>query len=315
MQDELTRSGLALAMLLGGLACGYGCRRTGLLSERWGRPLHLVNIIVFQANICWLTMWGVSWERGLIRLPAAGLALSLALTLVGLAVGRLHRFERRDRGTFALACGMSNLGSTGGMLVVLVLLGDEALQRALVFLLYWSLFAFLFCFPLARHFGSETRIGLRRIVMSSVRDVRMLPLLGMIVGLVLSAAGPVRPRVVEPIVYVLVMASGFAAMFAIGVTLHLRMIRRFVPAYLSQAAIKFLAGPAVAGVLVLVLGITDPVNIVVVFVLGSMSQAFYSVMIANLFHLNLHLANSMFLVNTLTFLLIVFPLLTLVVSV
>ena len=178
---------LAPAMLLGGLLAGYSARRWGLVPERFSRTLHLVNILVFQANTSWLTMWGVSWRWEMIRLPALGLVLSVALTLVGLAAGRLHRFDRRDGVTFALCCGMSNLGSTGGLLVIRVLVSDEALQRGMIFLLYWSLFAFLFCFPLAKRLGGTSSGRARRFLGGALLDIRMLPLAGMFAGLALGS--------------------------------------------------------------------------------------------------------------------------------
>lgn len=310
MSDELRRSGLALLMLLGGLALGYTARKTRLVPERWGKTLHLVNIIALQANVAWITMWGVTWEWNLIRLPVAGLILSMAATLLGLQLGRLHRFEGRDRATFALACGMSNLGTTGGLLVIRVLLNDQALRFGNVYLLYWSFFTFLFCFPLAKHYSSGTRTSFGRLVASSVGDVRTLPLVGLLVGLGLAAWGPPRPTVTEDIVLILVMVSGFAAMFAIGVTLHLRMVRHYIPAYFTQGGVKFLLSPLAAVALVALLRLQG-LHAQVVLIDASMSQAFYSVMIANIFGLNVHLANSMFLINTLTFLLVVFPLLSL----
>jgi len=312
MNGDLLRVGLAPAMLLTGLVLGYGARKTGLLPERLGKSLHLANIIVFQANICWLTMWGVTWQSGFIRLPIVGLILSLALTFAGFGVARLHRFGRADRATFALGCGMSNLGSTGGMLVIRVLIDEAALQRALIFLLYWSVFAFLFCFPVARHYGGKARVRLGRLIAASVTDVRMLPLAGLLAGLALGAWGPPRPKVVGPIVFVLLAASGFAAMFAIGVTLHLRRIRDYVSVYVSQGVVKFVVGPAIMAVLAVVFGFAG-VDVRVVMIQASMSQAFYSVMIANLFGLNVHMANSMFLVNTLAFLVLVFPILAMVI--
>jgi len=314
MHGELMQPALAPGMLFGGLVCGYLARKTGLVAERWSRPLHLINILVFQANICWMTMWGVTWEWGLVRLPVAGLILSVALTLLGLAAGRVHRFDRRDRVTFALCCGMSNLGSTGGLLVIRVLVSHEAFEHGLVFLLYWTFFAFLFCFPLAKHYGSATRTPLRRLILGSLVDIRMLPLAGLIVGLALNGWGPAQPKpVVEPIVSVMLLCSGFAAMFAIGVALHLSKIREFVPVYLTQGVVKFIIGPAIAAGLVLVVGIADPMDVRVVLIQASLSQAFYSVMFANILGLNLHLANSMFLVNTIGFLVVVFPILTLLV--
>jgi predicted permease len=300
-------------MLLCGMLFGYAARKTGLLKERWGRPLHTINVVVLQANICWLTLWAVEWRWDLVRLPITGLALSLTLTAVGYGAGRLHGLSRRDLGTFTLACGMSNLGSTGGMLVCRVVLGDEALRLGLVFLLYWTFFTFLICFPLAKHFGSDTRIALRRLLTSSVTDIRLLPLVGMMVGLVLGALAPGRPAVLEGVVYVMVLGSGFLAMFAIGVTLHLRQIRHYVGVYVSQGAIKFAVGPVCALGLIALFGFDLGSRTArVIVIMSCMSQAFYSVMIANLFGLNVHKANSMFLVNTLAFLVIVFPLLSVV---
>jgi predicted permease len=312
MDDGLQQSLLALAMLLGGLVLGYAARKTGLLAERRARPMHLVNIVAFQTNVAWLTMWGVVWHWDLIRLPIVGLILSLAMTMLGLVLGRLHRFEGRDRATFALCCGMSNLGTTGGLLVIYVILDLEAVKLGNVFLLYWSFYTFLFCFPLARHFGAETRVGVLRLIAGSVMDVRTLPLAAMLLGLGLGVWGPTQPAVCKSILPVLILVSGFLAMFAIGVTLHLSKVREFLHAYLTQAAVKFVLSPLVAAGLVLAFALHGP-DAKVVLIDASMSQAFYSVMIANIFGLNVHLANSMFLVNTLTFLLVVFPVLSLVV--
>jgi len=87
--------------------------------------------------------------------PVAGAAVAMAGCGLGLAAARLGRMPPRDAAVFGLQAGMGNVGYTLGGSLSFALWGLQGLALEQMYCLMWPFFAFLFCFPLARHYGEQ----------------------------------------------------------------------------------------------------------------------------------------------------------------
>jgi len=185
----------------------------------------------------------------------------------------------------------------------------------------WPFYAFLFCFPIARHYGERAagpvvrdslyyRAGAARepqppawryaasVLLRSLTDLRSLPLYMVTLGLVLNVRGVAPPEVIRRwhIIDAL-MVVGISLQFGgVGLTVEARRLPAFWKPALGTAALKFLLSPALMLGAALLLGLSG-VPLYVCLLLAAMPTALYSVLMANLFGLNKDLANATFILT------------------
>lgn len=212
-----------------------------------------------------------------------------------------------DAAVFGLQSGMGNVGYTLGGSLAFALWGVQGLAVEQMYCLMWPFFAFLFCFPLARHYGQRAageaagESGLHyagRILLRSLTDLRSLPLYTLAMGLALNMRGVAPPAAIQRWhVIDALMVIGIVAQFGgVGMTVVARQLPVFWKKAIGTAALKFLVSPALTLVLAVPMGLAG-MPLEVCLLLAAMPSALYSVLIANLFHLNKDLANATFILT------------------
>jgi len=230
---------------------------------------------------------------------------------IGWLLSHLNQWPEggRNRCAYIFGVGLNNMGHTGGAVICFAFLGEEAVAQSVVLLLHWQFLVYLVCFPLAKHFSDvHERLSPLHELMAALRDPRLLPLAGLLVGLAVNLLGVVRPEVLGPVNTVLIAVAAFTASFAVGITIRVERFRDYGPLYVSQFAAKFAMLPAVSWLLSEAVGLS-PLAQKVVIVQGACPQAFYAVFLVHFFDLDHHLANSMFIVNSALYLVFVLPVL------
>ena len=214
-----------------------------------------------------------------------------------------------SRGTYVFSVGLNNMGHTGGALICFALLGEEAFAQGVLIVMHWQFLIFLVCFPLAKRWSESHRpLSLRGELHASLRDPRLLPLVGLLVGLVVNACGARRPDALLPVNAVLLALTAATASFAVGITIRTEKFKDYGPLYVSQFVGKFVLMPGAVWLVSTAIGL-HPLALKAVLIQASCPQAFYSVFLAHLFRLDHHQANSMFIVNSLLYLVLVLPVL------
>jgi predicted permease len=217
-----------------------------------------------------------------------------------------------DAAVFGLQSGMGNVGYTLGGAICFVLWGIQGLALEQMFCMMWPFFAFLFCFPIARHYG-ESAAGADggdrslaafavRTLGRSLRDLRSLPLYMATLGLALNLAGAPPPEKVREwhIIDILMIVGIFVQFGSIGMTVRASRMPLYWRKALGSAAIKFLVSPLLmlgAAAAMGMAGAAAPVPLYVCLLLAFMPTAVYSVLMANLFGLNKDLANTTFILT------------------
>lgn len=288
------------------LVAGYVARRRGWMDPRWSRPILTVNIASAATVLVLLVTWAVKIDRTLKLLPVVGVMQTAVMLAVGGVVSGLVVRGRRSRGSFTFASCLSNMGYSMGGIVTYALLGEAGYARTIIYLIYWSPFVFGFCFPLARALGRDRLSFQARDFVAIFRDPRSLPLAGLVGGLGLNLTGWERPGFFAPVISVVMVVAAFTAMFAIGLALSLGKVRRYRREAAVVCLLKFVVSPLVALGLMSLLGL-EGLPRQVVFILSVCPVAVYAVVISNIFDLDLDLANSLWVVTTVMFLLVVAP--------
>lgn len=299
---------LFVGCILLALGGAYTLRRRGWLKPAWSKPVMSASIVVCDAPVALLSIWHLRMLEGVWKVPAAGGLVAVAACLVGLGIARSRRMAPADGAVFGLQSGMGNVGYTLGGGLCFAIWGLQGLALEQMYCLMWPFVAFLFCFPLARHYGDRVR-GRRagagpdlayagRTLLRSVTDIRSLPLYTAAIGLVLNLRGVGPPGDIERwhVVDVLMVLGILTQFGGVGMTVYVRRLPAFWKTSAASAALKFLVSPALMVAAAWAIGLTG-VPFAVCVLLAAMPSALYSVLMANLFGLNKDLANATFLLT------------------
>ena len=106
-----------------------------------------VNLMVFEPVIALWSTWGLVLAGGLIVLPLAGLSLVVVGMLLGGFFRRLIGLTGKKGATFLISSSLANHGFTMGAFLCYLLIGEQGLGLAFIFLSYFMPFIFLVIFP------------------------------------------------------------------------------------------------------------------------------------------------------------------------
>lgn len=298
---------LFMACIVVAIAGGYAARRTGLVKSTLAGPVMSVGIIGCDAPIGWLAIWHLRIDPGVGLVPVVGAAVGVVTCLLGLALARRLKMAPTDAAVFGLQGGMGNVGYTLGGSLCFALWGIQGLALEQMYCLMWPFFAFLFCFPIGRHYGEAARgeadsTGLAgyavRTLWRSLTDLRSLPLYTATLGLILNLAGVQPPAAIREwhVIDGLMIAGILLQFGGVGLTVRASRLAAFWRPAAGSAAIKFFLSPLLMLGATLALGMTGE-PLYVCLLLAAMPTALYSVLMANLFGLNKDLANATFILT------------------
>jgi len=306
---EHARIFVFLACIVAASVGGYALRRLGWAKREWAPRLMSAAIIGVDSPIALLAIWHLAIQADVWKVPVAGAIVAVATSLAGLEIGRRLRLPHQDRAVFGLQGGMGNVGYTLGGALCFALWGIQGLALEQMFCLMWPFYAFLFCFPIARHYGERAAGAAREpqpsalryaadVLLRSLTDLRSLPLYMVTLGLVLNVRGVAPPEAILRwrIIDGLMVLGIFLQFGGVGLTVEARRLPAFWKPALGTAALKFLLSPALMLGAVLLLGLSG-MPLYVCLLLAAMPTALYSVLMANIFGLNKDLANATFILT------------------
>ncbi len=313
--DFATGTKLAFLILFigGSILSGYGARRLGF-PDRWARRMMYVVVLGPYTIVAFLALWELELTGRYALLPLIGFVLMGVGSVAGIRLAGAIGLTRGESGAFAVACGASNLSFTMGGTVSFVLFGEYGLALASIFTAFWNFGMVFILYPVARHYGASEYQPIWKLLIANFRDIRSLPLLGVLAGIALNLSGVERPGAVERyhVVTVSIIAGVFIAFFTTGLRLYFTQLAGRLALFGLVACVKFLLIPATA---LLLLGILEVVGLGlpgtanrVVLVQASTAVGIYAVIISNLFHLDDKLASVLFFTNTVFYLVVILPL-------
>ncbi|MBT3378372.1 MAG: hypothetical protein HN742_34965 [Lentisphaerae bacterium] len=281
------------------------------MRDQLGKRLVFFALVFCYPVVTFLAGWRVTITWELVWLPVAGMAISLAGLAIGWAMSKLHAWPQGApaRGAYILATGLNNMGSTGGALLCFALLGEEGFAQATVLVFHWQFLIYLVCFPLARHWSAaHQRLSIKGEIAEAFRDPRLLPLVGLALGLALNMAGVERPRMLGGMSAIGVAIAASTAAFGVGLSIRAEKFGDYKHLYSSQFVAKFALLPALCVGISHVIAMS-PMARNIILIQASCPQAFYAVFLAHFFDLDHHQANSMFIVNSILYVVLILPVL------
>ena len=244
----------AFVLILGMLALGYALQRLRALPANVAQRLNLAVLYVCLPAAVLRHAPRLTLEPSLIAVAAVPWVLLLASVALVSLCARRWRFRDDERAVLLLAVALGNT-SFLGYPVTRALIGEHAVPYAVI---YDQFGAFLILstfglWVLARHGGDRpptARDMARRIV-------RFPPLCALFAGLTLMPAQP--PDGIAIVLRVLSEALLPLAMLAIGLSVRLALPRDELKPLATGLALKLVALPALAWLLIAPLGLQGDV--------------------------------------------------------
>jgi len=297
---------------------GYVARKRGWLDETVSRPIHFHTVVWTWSLAALFSLWKTPLQPQDLWLIVMQTAIVAAAGFGAIPVARLCGCTREQTGVIAIASSVGNFGFTLGAYLCYTLLDDgaAALTLAIVYVSIMQVAGVILIYPLARHYAgrSSADTPLWRLIAANFIDPRGLPLWGAVAGAVLAHHVPF-PRVVReyPLLDILFFVGAFGGYFGIGLRLRLGRSLHDWKAHAIVAGMKFAFIPLLTLAMLRGIGLVGsglgPTARQVVLVCSCMPAAIWVPMMANLFHLDIRLAGSVWLWNTILFLLIPLPVL------
>ncbi len=293
------------------LVVGYVLYQRRLLSDTAVNRLIRINVIVFFTLLSLFSFWALPLTRDLLLLPAF---FALIILFPGFLSWRFlgRRFHSPiDRGTHLISALLSNIGTLGGICAYIIY-GERGFAYAQIGGACQNLTLVLLAFPAAQYFyllhkahGRTARMEGRGFLGLLV-SWNQLSILGMAAGLLLNIGGFARPPVLSEAFSYIIHVSAWFAMLPVGSLINIRRAHHFFYLTADMILLRFLIVPLVTYAAAQ-LFIRDPIvqNALVIF--ASVPAAINATLTARLYRLNVDYTIAVFLVTTILYLTVLFP--------
>ena len=293
------------------LIVGYLLYQRQMLSDTTVNRLIRINVVVFFTLLSFFSFWALPLTQDLLILPAC---FAFIILFPGFLSWRFlgRRFHSPiDRGTHLISALLSNIGTLGGICAYIIY-GERGFAYAQIGGACQNLVLVLLAFPIAQYYyllhkthGRTARLEGRGFL-GLLISWNHLSILGMAAGLALNAADITRPPILSEAFSYIIHVSAWFAMLPVGSLINFRRARRFVYLTLIMILLRFLVVPLVAFLAARIF-ISDPIvqNALVIF--ASVPAAINATLTARLYQLNIDYTIAVFLVTTVLYLTILFP--------
>lgn len=318
----------SFCIILSALALGYTLRQ---LDERrlirlvvpiadLRKLLQKIGLLFFMPVSFMTAVWIVKFsDLRVALLPLMGVSALILGGVLGLILARLTRAAPQQTGVLFCCTSFTNIGAIGG-LICFMFLGEPGFALVGLYKMFEEIMYYGVGFPIARYYsgmaGSPEQTLPARIAKTVSDPLVATILVAFFTGLTLNLLGVVRPAVFGSINALFVPAGTFVLITSIGLGMRFSRIRNHLRYGMAVTCTKSLIVPLCITGLAWTIGLGEidhglPLKVVIV--LSSMPVAFNSLVAASLFDLDLDLANSCWLISTLS-LVFVLPALFLLVN-
>lgn len=301
---------IVFADILLPLALGMGLRKWGLSREIL-RLVIKANVVVVATFLSVVSFWSVHVTRELLWLPVSIIPICFLPVLVFYLFEKKRFTSPLDQGSYMISMMLGNIGTLAG-LCAYVLYGERGFAYVQLIAVPQILVIVLYCFPMAQRFYEsahpEDRLGGKKTsILRLLLTPNQLPAVGVAVGLILAGCHVERPQAVGILFTILIHFSAWMGMVPVGYDLHLDCVGKYAMKLWPIFPVKFLLLPAVLYGLT-ILFVSDPAMVTCVVLAAGAPTAIFAVASAQLYGLNVDLAESSFVTTTLAFLFVLYPL-------
>lgn len=293
------------------LFLGYVSWERRWFGETFCNNMILANILVFCTALSILSFWTLPISAELVWLPVFGVLLSFIPGIAAYLISKNKYKSSLETGSYLASAMLSNIGLLGG-LCAFILFGEPGFAYTQIVALFHNLVFFLVCFPMAQYYGNQGRreAGFQQklTIASLFFNRNQLPVVGLAFGLLLCVSKVPRPPVLDELFTPLVHLAAWTALIPAGYSIQFASMRQYYRSLFDLLPVKFIITPLAAYALASYV-FTDPVLLGTIIILASVPTGINAIVLARLYHLNLHVTGAAFVLTAAVFLLLVYPLL------
>ena len=256
-----------------------------------------------------LSFWVMPLSKSLLWLPLfSALFMLVPGSIAYLTFARRHK-DALSRGAYYMSAMLTNIGTIAG-LSAFILYDEVGFAYVQIVSSFQVGLLVLVCFPLAAMFraqgakeGTRVHLSLRELFLTP----NQVPVLGLIAGLALNVYGVERPAVLGTAFQALVHIGAWTALFPVGCLVDFSRALPYIKKTADLIPLRFLLTPLIFFGLCRLL-FADSVLIGSVLLIAAAPTAINAVLTARLYKLNVDLTVASFLVTTVIYLLLFYPL-------
>ena len=309
MDEKLFRILYVFTDLATPLLAGYIAYQRGCISDALCNALIRFNIIVMATLLAVLSFWVMPLSKSLLWLPLfSALFMLVPGSIAYLTFARRHK-DALSRGAYYMSAMLTNIGTIAG-LSAFILYDETGFAYVQIVSSFQVGLLVLVCFPLAAMFraqgakeGTRVHLSLRELFLTP----NQVPVLGLIAGLALNVYGVERLAVLGTAFQALVHIGAWTALFPVGCLVDFSRALPYIKKTADLIPLRFLLTPLIFFGLCRLL-FADSVLIGSVLLIAAAPTAINAVLTARLYKLNVDLTVASFLVTTVIYLLLFYPL-------
>jgi len=300
------------SLIIFGLSLGYLIQRM-VIKKIVRLPISLDQLrrILLKTALLFInpiTVVGAVWviklkDTRIVTLPLLGVSAILLGGILALWAARLLRLGRKQTGSL-FACGsFTNIGTMGG-LVCYIFLGEMGFGLVSIYKLFEEFTYYTIGFPIAKLYSTdpkEKESFLSRFKRLTTDVFILVSLSSLMLGSLLNLMSVKRPAFYQTINSIFIPVGALLLITSIGLVMRISKIQEYLKECIFVSVIKFLIVPIIVTSVALGLGyqsIEGGFLLKVVIILSSMPVAFNALIPPSLYHLDVDLANSCWLVST-----------------
>ena len=317
----------SLGLIIFGLIVGYIIQQLEqrkiiqlpISQKELRKLLQRIAILFFLPISSIGALWIIKIEDVRIAvLPFLGFFALLVGGVLGLIAAKLLKLNRKKSGSMFTCGSFSNITSIGGVICYLFL-GEKGYALFSLYKLFEVITYFAIGFPIAKSFSINVTI--KENIITRFKKIFMdifvvVAIASMAIGLFLNLSGIERPEFYKIINAIFIPLGTVILLISIGLGMKFGKVRNYISECFAISVIKFILVPLIISVTAYLLGfgeIEEGLPLKIVIILSSMPVAFTAIIPPSIYDLDLDLANSCWLVTTLSLILIL-PLSTYIIS-
>ena len=270
--------------------------------------LLLINIMfVFPFSII-LVFWNMQIQKSMIMLPVLGLLSPILSGFLGYLFCRGKYDDPKQKGSYIIANMLSNRGTIGGI-TMFILYGELGYAYVNLILLFAGINIYFMAYPLGNYYSNQ-KSGQKRTFKSVVLQKTNLPILGIIIGILLNFFGGERPEFFTAQVEILVKFMAWLSLIPVGASIDFHGMKKHLVKVLDIGIIKFIIMPLLTAIIAYFL-VPDKQMAASLIVVSTTPVAINAVVVAKLTKLDENVSIAAFLYTTTVYLLVIFPIITL----
>ncbi|MCK4240165.1 MAG: hypothetical protein KAX30_00970 [Candidatus Atribacteria bacterium] len=313
---------ISLSYIFFGLIVGYIIQqleqrriiRLPISLERLRKLLQKIGLLFFMPISFIGALWIIKIDNiKIAALPFLGIFALLIGGILGLTAAKFLRLKRKDVGSIFTCGSFTNIGSIGALICYLFL-GEEGFALVPIYKLFEQVVYYAVGFPIAKSFSNN--VVKKENIIYQLKEVFtdifvIVALISIAIGIFLNLSGIERPVFYKTINAIFIPAGTVVLLVSIGLAMKFGKVKNYIKESIAISIIKFIFVPLIISTIAFFLGyriIEGGLPLKVVIILSSMPVAFSALIPVSIYDLNLDLANSCWLVTTLS-LIVILPLL------